>query len=90
MKLELCNKCASRYVMCFSCERNEYYREGRDSHDEFVAKKAVEEFTRNIIKQLEELKIFRLSSLHLQKQRKEIGLKVLLYGRLYTSTTLRV
>ena len=62
MNLELCNKCASRYVMCFNCERNEYYREGKGSHDEFVVNKAVEEFTRNIIKQLKELKTKRFTS----------------------------
>jgi hypothetical protein len=48
--------------MCFLCEKNEYYREGRGSHDEYISRKAIEGFVSNITKQLEELKTKRFVS----------------------------
>lgn len=50
MNLEKCNNCASRYVMCFNCVNNEYYRKGRGTHDDYIRK----QLTNKMIKQLEQ------------------------------------
>lgn len=48
--------------MCYKCEKNKYYTEGRLTYDELVTKEAVKDFTENIIEQLEELKTKRFVS----------------------------
>ena len=46
MNLNKCDNCKSRNVMCFMCERNEYYRKSNWSRDEYIKKEAVKDFAK--------------------------------------------
>ena len=54
MNLMLCDKCGNRNIMCFNCKSNEHYRESNFSHDKYVKKQAIKEFTQKIMERLKE------------------------------------
>lgn len=51
MNLLKCDNCGNRNILCFNCESNEHYRKTDFSHDEYVKRKAIEEYVEAVREQ---------------------------------------